>query len=184
MSSGALITVGNPGSDHCPSGGIPVLRGGMMQISSPLKEPLDRLSRRSPHEAGPRRRCAADAQGANLVPGRDRRSAGVSVAAGDGPVERGACPSANAEIFRGDLDSSPAPSPQQQRPIDAVGHATLKKKLRGVVQFIQDCAAGGIVGKYDFDLLRRKLGLLGGAAPTAIAAAAVPAAARLATFPP
>src|SRR5581483_6390061 len=58
-------------------------------------------------------------------------------------------------------------------PIDAVGHATLRKKLRGVIQFVQDCAAGGIVGKYDFDRLRRKLSLLAGApapsAPVAVA---------------
>jgi tetratricopeptide (TPR) repeat protein len=45
-------------------------------------------------------------------------------------------------------------------PIDAVGHATLRKKLRGVVQFLQECAATGAIHTYDFDRLRRKLGLL------------------------
>ncbi len=51
-------------------------------------------------------------------------------------------------------------------PIDAAGHAVLRRKLRGVVQFLQDCAAGGAVRTYDFDRLRRKLGLTA-AAPTA-----------------
>src|SRR6202043_1580672 len=60
-----------------------------------------------------------------------------------------------------------------------VGHATLKKKLRGVIQFIQDCAAGGIVGKYDFDRLRRKLGLIAGGAPAATTVAAAPTAAHV-----
>jgi tetratricopeptide (TPR) repeat protein len=44
-------------------------------------------------------------------------------------------------------------------PVDAAGHATLARKLRGVIQFLEDCAATiGIA--YDFDRLRRKLGLL------------------------
>jgi tetratricopeptide (TPR) repeat protein len=46
-------------------------------------------------------------------------------------------------------------------PTDAAGHATLRKKLRGVIQFVQDCAEDGMVQGYDFDRLRRKLGLLG-----------------------
>jgi tetratricopeptide (TPR) repeat protein len=45
-------------------------------------------------------------------------------------------------------------------PVDAVGHATLRKKLRGVVQFLQECSAGGAIHTYEFDRLRRKLGLL------------------------
>ncbi len=44
-------------------------------------------------------------------------------------------------------------------PIDAAGHGTLRKKLRGVVQFLADCAPLTNL-KYDFERLRRKLGLL------------------------
>ncbi len=44
-------------------------------------------------------------------------------------------------------------------PIDAGGHTNLRKKLRGVVKFIQDCATGSLMVGYDFDRLRRKLGL-------------------------
>jgi tetratricopeptide (TPR) repeat protein len=47
-------------------------------------------------------------------------------------------------------------------PVDAAGHAVLRRKLRGVVQFLQDCAAHSGVHLYDFDRLRRKLGLSGG----------------------
>jgi hypothetical protein len=45
-------------------------------------------------------------------------------------------------------------------PLDAAGHAVLRKKLLGVVQFLQDCAALSPVAGYDFDRLRRKLGLI------------------------
>ncbi|HEY1380874.1 MAG TPA: tetratricopeptide repeat protein, partial [Gemmataceae bacterium] len=40
-------------------------------------------------------------------------------------------------------------------PIDAAGSPNLRKRLRGVVQFLQDCAAGTAPRLYDFDRLRR-----------------------------
>jgi tetratricopeptide (TPR) repeat protein len=51
------------------------------------------------------------------------------------------------------------PSLSQVPPIDAVGHAVLRKKLKGLIQFLADCASA-VGTKYDFDRLRRKLGLL------------------------
>ncbi len=45
-------------------------------------------------------------------------------------------------------------------PIAAAGHSTLKKKLAGVVQFLKECAGGAGVELYEFDRLRRRLGLL------------------------
>ena len=56
-------------------------------------------------------------------------------------------------------------------PIDAIGTATLRKKLRGVVQFLQECGSIGGRSLYDFDQLRRKLGLVE-AAPAPVAGAA------------
>jgi tetratricopeptide (TPR) repeat protein len=46
-------------------------------------------------------------------------------------------------------------------PLDAAGHKDLRKKLRGVVLFLEQNAAGPTQA-YEFDRLRRKLGLLGG----------------------
>jgi tetratricopeptide (TPR) repeat protein len=49
-------------------------------------------------------------------------------------------------------------------PVDAAGHPTLRKKLLGVVQFLEDCARSG--GEpYDFNRLRHKLGLSEGSGP-------------------
>src|SRR5262249_43647393 len=45
-------------------------------------------------------------------------------------------------------------------PVDSAGTPTLRKKLRGVVEFVQECATLGGRSSYDFDRLRRKLGLL------------------------
>lgn len=44
-------------------------------------------------------------------------------------------------------------------PLDAAGHSVLRKKLRGVIQFLEECAAGGKLA-YDFNRLRRKLHLI------------------------
>ena len=43
-------------------------------------------------------------------------------------------------------------------PVDAAGHPVLRKKLLGVIQFIEECAQGE-AKPYDFDRLRHKLGL-------------------------
>jgi tetratricopeptide (TPR) repeat protein len=48
---------------------------------------------------------------------------------------------------------------QNVPPVDAAGHAVLRKKLRGVIEFLEQCARLNAF-PYDFDRLRRKLGLL------------------------
>ncbi len=45
-------------------------------------------------------------------------------------------------------------------PVDAAGHSGLRKKVLGVVQFLEECAAANESLEYDFNRLRRKLGLL------------------------
>jgi tetratricopeptide (TPR) repeat protein len=56
-------------------------------------------------------------------------------------------------------------------PVDAGGSPNLRKRLRGVIEFMKECAAGTSPRLYDFDRLRRKLGLeSGAAAPTAAVA--------------
>jgi tetratricopeptide (TPR) repeat protein len=51
-------------------------------------------------------------------------------------------------------------------PIDAAGHGTLRKKLIGAIQFLQECAELSAI-PYDFDRIRQKLGLIEGAAAQA-----------------
>src|SRR5262249_4862546 len=63
-------------------------------------------------------------------------------------------------------------------PIDAAGHTVLRRKLLGVIRFIEDCSKGGMVSTYDFGRLRRKLGLTAGASSALSAAGAGMAAAR------
>jgi tetratricopeptide (TPR) repeat protein len=65
-------------------------------------------------------------------------------------------------------------------PVDAAGHGTLRKKLVGVIRFLQECAALTQPPLYDFDGLRRKLGLLE-APPPAPAAGSVGDVAAMST---
>jgi tetratricopeptide (TPR) repeat protein len=60
-------------------------------------------------------------------------------------------------------------------PVDAAGHPILRKKLLGLIAFLEDCARSG-AEPYDFDRLRRKLGLqapAAGAAPEGPSQAAI-----------
>jgi tetratricopeptide (TPR) repeat protein len=59
----------------------------------------------------------------------------------------------------------PRRSLRMRTPEDAARDPQLRKRLLGVIQFLQDCAGKGMLAGYDFDGLRRRLGLL--AAPAA-----------------
>lgn len=58
--------------------------------------------------------------------------------------------------------------------VDAATQPSLRKKVLGVIQFLQDCAVLTPSREYDFNRLRRKLGLLEGGSTAAPAAAAGP----------
>lgn len=44
-------------------------------------------------------------------------------------------------------------------PVDAVGSPKLRRKVRGIVEFLRQCAANGMLAGYDFGRVLRKLGL-------------------------
>jgi tetratricopeptide (TPR) repeat protein len=64
----------------------------------------------------------------------------------------------------------PLKSLNGRTPEDAAGDKTLRKRLRGVIEFLKECSAENTLRVYDFDRLRQKLGLTGTAAAPAAAA--------------
>jgi tetratricopeptide (TPR) repeat protein len=74
-----------------------------------------------------------------------------------------------AKYFEERWIQRPLKSLENVPPLDAAGHSVLRKKLRGAIQFLQECAACARLS-YDFDQLRRKLNLIAGAAATTAAA--------------
>src|SRR5262249_18491477 len=77
-----------------------------------------------------------------------------------------------AKYFEETWIHKPRRSLNNTTPLEAVGFPVLRKKLRGVIQFLQDCARIGLLASYDFDRLRNKLGLqtAPSPAPTPVAA--------------
>jgi hypothetical protein len=61
----------------------------------------------------------------------------------------------------------PLKSLSGRTPEDAAGDPLLRKRLRGVIQFLQDCSAENTLKVYDYDRLRQKLGLTATAVPAA-----------------
>jgi tetratricopeptide (TPR) repeat protein len=163
----SLITVGNPAADTGRLAGYLVILGNLLQLTSPLKEPFDRLR----DELRTRLTLGLTELQERLAPIQFQD---VMADALLFPLKRqediAERVQAHAQRHYEEVwIHKPRRSLSGNAPVDAVGHPVLRKKLRGVIQFIQDCAQHSMIGSYDFDGLRRKLGLLTGPAPSATA---------------
>ena len=179
LDSGPVITA-TPGLIEAASMGAYLMtRGNLLRLWGPLSEPLGRI--RGELET---RASAGLSQGQTHV-----RNAGLNDVLSEAlvfpmgvtdPTEAGNRVRRRAEqFFEETWPQRPLLSLGSTCPRDAVGDPILRKKLRGVVLFLQQSAVGGALESYDFDRLRRHLGLLNGqAAPAApvldIAAMSVP----------
>ncbi|HWG45631.1 MAG TPA: tetratricopeptide repeat protein [Gemmataceae bacterium] len=160
MTTASLITVGAPAADAGRLGGYVVILGNLLQVTSPLKEPFDRLREEIRQRLAlgvgelQERRAPIQFQDvvaeALLFPLKRAEDSGERVLAHA------------QKHYEETWIHKPRRSLAGNAPIDAAAHPKLRKQLRGVVQFIQDCAQGGMIANYDFDRLRRKLGLLEG----------------------
>jgi len=166
-----LVTAGTGPSQPAKIGAYLLILGNLLMLRGSNSEALDRARRSLQESAGP-----------SLSPGRPHRGPASfgEVLAEALVIPVGVTDQAEAErqvrdnvqrYFEDTWIHRPLKSLSGTAPIDAAGQPTLRKKLLGVVQFLQDCAAGPAQA-YDFDRLRRKLGILGGEAPTSPVAAA------------
>lgn len=170
LTTTGLVTVGRPAADAGRMAGYLMIVGNVLRLAGPLKEPYER---------------ARDEVRQKLALGlgdlRERRGpAGFSEVVTEAlifPVSPADEQEAAARVlehagryYEDTWVQRPRRSLSNITPVDAAGHAKLRKKLLGVIQFIQECAAIGMLRGYDFDRLRRRLGLLG-AAPQAASAA-------------
>ena len=171
LSSTGLVTVGRPASDVGRLGGYLLIAGTMFRLTGPVKEPFDRLRDEVRQKLGlgltelevhraplPFHEVVADALTFPLGPDRDKAAERVVENAG--------------HYYEDTWIHQPRRSLNGIAPVDAVGTARLRKKLRGVIQFVEECAHGTLVAGYGFDRLRRKLGLGGLAASSSVSAAA------------
>ncbi len=170
----SLITVGGPASDFARLAGYLLIVQNILQVSGTNKQTIDRLRDEVRQRLAlgltdlPERRVP--------VPFQDIVSDALVF-----PLKAGSDEETNRkdvlEAVRKYYEETWIHQPRRaslagNTPVDAAGHTKLRRKLLGVIQFIEDCAKMGIVGQYDFNGLRRKLGLIAGA-PAMQAAVAI-----------
>jgi hypothetical protein len=168
LTAAQLVTVGRPAADAGTLAGYVTVVGPMLIFTSPRKEPFDRVRDEV------RQRLA--------VPLGEMTERQVPIQFQDVVADALLFPVVNrpdnAERVLKHIQNyyeetwvhRPVHALRGNTPVDAAGHPRLRHVLSGVITFIQDCAKSGAVSSYDFDRLRRKLGLLG--APAAPAGAA------------
>jgi tetratricopeptide (TPR) repeat protein len=175
LSSSTLITVGSPAADAGRLAGYLLITGDRLQITSPVREPFDRL------EDELRERLALGLgelqQTRRPISWRDVTAEALLFPLRGAEEEKDAARVLEhaQRYYEETWIHRPRNSLAGNTSVDAAAHPTLRKKLRGVISFIEDCAAGSLLAKYEFDRLRRKLGLQEAAAAPAGAAADISA---------
>jgi tetratricopeptide (TPR) repeat protein len=166
LTSVSVITVGRPAADVGRLAGYLMIAGAVFRMWGPIKEALGRVREEV------RQRLGLALGEAQERPGPIQFHDVISEALVFPTNLRD--PNATAKVmehaqryYEETWIHQPRRSLSGNTPIDAAGHAVLRKKLRGVVRFIQESAARSLLAGYDFDRLRHKLGLIEGAAPAA-----------------
>ncbi len=170
LTSVSLITVGRPAADVGRLAGYLIITGPLFRMWGPNKESLGRLREEV-------RQCLGLALGeAEEVTGPIQFHDVVTEALVFPTNLRDA--SATAKVvehaqryYEETWVNQPRRSLNGITPIDAAGHGVLRKKLRGVIRFIQECAGNSMLAGYDFDRLRHKLGLIENATTASAAVA-------------
>jgi tetratricopeptide (TPR) repeat protein len=157
LTTASLVTVGAPAAEGGRLSGYVMIAGPLFQFTSPRKESFDRVREEI------RQRLAL-----GLGEMQERRLPCafhdvVADALWFPVVQRDDNAQRVSEHVRKYYEETWLHQPRRtlagNTPVDAAGHTRLRKKLAGVIQFIQDCSRNTPVGQYDFDGLRRRLGL-------------------------
>jgi tetratricopeptide (TPR) repeat protein len=159
LTPSGLVTVGRPTSDGKLAAYATIV-GNLFRLSSPLEAPFDRL-----------REEVRQKLGLGLTELSVRRGPpqfhDIISEALIFPLEPEESEKATERIraqagqfYEDTWIHRPRKSLDNIPPVDAAGFPKLRKKLLGVIAFLQQCADSSLLAGYDFDRLRRKLGLL------------------------
>jgi tetratricopeptide (TPR) repeat protein len=158
-SASSLVTAGRPAADAARLAGYVTITGDMFQLHSPLEEPFNRLREEV------RSRLTAGLN--ELKPQKTHISFHDVIADALLFPFSGNAEEAKQKVlehvqrhYEDKWIHQPRRVLGNVAPVEAVGSTRLRKKLRGVVRFIQEVAAASAIKDYDFDRLRRKLGLI------------------------
>jgi tetratricopeptide (TPR) repeat protein len=173
-----LVTAAGANTQPAKLGAYLVILGDLLILRSTLADALDRIRREVQERAGPHLSEARLQRGpANFTD----VLADVLIFPLGSPSKEETARLVREHVqryFEETWIHRPLVSLGRVPPVDAAGHSTLRKKLLGVVQFLEECARSG--GQpYDFDRLRRKLGLSTAPGPGALPVEERPAQAPL-----
>jgi tetratricopeptide (TPR) repeat protein len=165
LNTASLVTVGAPAADAGRLAGYLAIAGNMMQISSPLKEPFERLR----DEVRTRLKVGLGElqERSGPIQFHDVVAEALLFPIGEPDNAEARVREHVQQYYEDRWIHQPRRALSGIAPVDAAGSPKLRKQLRGVVNFIEECAAGTLASHYDFDRLRRKLGLLKAAPATA-----------------
>ena len=164
LTSVSVITVGRPAADVGKLGAYVLIAGQLFRMWGPNKEAVGRMREEVRQRLGLALGDAQEIQGPIQL--HDVVTEALVFPTNLRDPNAPAKVVEHAERYYEDTwIHQPRRSLNGNTPLDAAAHAGPRKKLRGVVQFIQDCSVGSLLSGYDFDRLRRKLGLVGGEAP-------------------
>jgi len=160
LTNTGLVTVGRPASDVGRFAAYILVIGNVFRLSSPVKEAFDRVKEEIrqklnlglgelPDHRGPAAFHEISTE-ALIFP-----TAQVSEEEAKQRVVEHV-----ARFYEDTWIHRPRRSLNNSAPVDAAGVPKLQRKLLGVIAFVEQCAVGGMVSQYDFNHLRRKLGLL------------------------
>lgn len=162
LSPTGLVTVGRPATDVGRVAGYVFIIGNILRFASPAKDRFDRVKDEVRQKLALGLTDLKERRG--LAPFSDVMTEALTVGMNSKSEEEEikSLVEHAGRFFEETWIHRPLKSLSNISPIDAAGHGKLRKKVIGLVQFLEDCARHGVLSRYSFDGVRRKLGLLVG----------------------
>ncbi|MGH9677778.1 MAG: hypothetical protein ACRD36_11805, partial [Candidatus Acidiferrum sp.] len=158
-SSSGLITAGGPASDAGRLAGYLLVGGNTLRFNSPIKEAFERVKDEVRHRLALGLTELKEARGP--VQFHDVVSEALLFPlTGDEEQNKKRVLQHFENYYEQTWTHKSRIALGGNTPVDALQYPLYRKKLLGVIRFIEDCSKNGLVSGYDFNRLRGKLSLL------------------------
>jgi tetratricopeptide (TPR) repeat protein len=173
LTTSGIVTAGRPASDAGVLAGSLTVVNNILRVASPVKEPFARLR----EEMRKKLALPLNELQERVGPIPLQEVPTESLIFPTGPQEPEAATQRildhAARFYEETWIHRPRRSLNNIAPVDAAGSPRLRRKLLGVIAFVEQCSRGAMAAEYDFNRLRRKVGLVEAtAAPTPAAGTA------------
>jgi tetratricopeptide (TPR) repeat protein len=159
LTTSGLVTVGSPAADAGRLAGYLVIAGPNLRLQCPVAEVFPRVKDEVRTKLG---LGLTDLRTARIPPNfPDVIAEALLFPVGNVPQEQAAQRAIDhaGRFFEDTWIHRPRKALSNIAPVDAVGSPKLRRKVRGIIEFLRQCAAGGMLAGYDFGRVLRKLGV-------------------------